>query len=214
MDQQPRPPDGISGDPRNGKLLRPPRRTNPIIWCGAILCVIFSLLLILAGIATLVIFLVVKPTHPIFDTTKANLNSIYIDSPENLNGDFTFLANFSNPNRKIDVRFESLDIGLYFYDRFIATQGLQAFSLKRGETRLELVHMVSSEVYLPPNLALELRKQVENNRIQYNIRGTFRLRASIGLSHFSYWLHGRCQVEMTGPPNGVLVARSCRTKKR
>ncbi|KAF8391705.1 hypothetical protein HHK36_024014 [Tetracentron sinense] len=194
-------------------LLRPPRRTNPITWCGAILCLIFSLFLILAGIVTLIIFLVIRPRYPLFDTTSASLNSIYLDSPEYFNGDFIFLANFSNPNRKIDITFEYLDIELYFFDRLIATQAIQPFTQRRGEARLESVHMVSSLVYLPPNLAMDLQKQVQSNRVKYNIRGTFRVRARLGVSHFSYWLYGRCQLEMTGPPNGVLVARSCRTKR-
>ncbi|XP_019052732.1 PREDICTED: uncharacterized protein At1g08160 isoform X1 [Nelumbo nucifera] len=171
VDQQTHPPELTSTKSRTATLLRPPRRTNPIIWCAAVLCLIFSLLLILAGIATLILFLVIKPRHPLFDTVGANLNSIYVDSPEYLNGDFAFLANFSNPNRKIDVRFEYLDIELYFFDRLIATQALQPFSQRRGETRLESVRMVSSEVYLPPNLAMELQKQVQNNRVVYNMPG-------------------------------------------
>ncbi|XP_043693065.1 uncharacterized protein LOC122643516 [Telopea speciosissima] len=116
-----------------------------------------------------------------------------------VNGDFIFLANFSNPNRKIDVRFEYLEIELYF-DRLIATQALQAFSLRAGDVRLDLVHMLTSEAYLPPNMAFEPRNQLQSNRIRYNIRGTIRVRFNLGLthiSHISYWLYGRCQVEMS-----------------
>ncbi|KAI3858690.1 hypothetical protein MKW92_031758 [Papaver armeniacum] len=193
-------------------LLRP-RRTNPIIWCGAFLCIIFSIILIVTVIAILIIFIAVKPKHPLFDATAVSLNSIYLDSPEYFNGDFTFLANFSNPNRKIDIRFEYLDIELYFHDRLLATRSLKPFTQRKGEARLEAIHMISSEVYLPLNLSTELRNQVQTNRVQYNIRGTFRVRASLGLTHFSYWLHGRCLLEMTGPPTGVLIARSCRTKR-
>ncbi|KAF6153847.1 hypothetical protein GIB67_001080 [Kingdonia uniflora] len=199
--------------PVKPKLLRPIRRTNPAIWICAVLCVIFSIFLILAGIATLVIFLVIKPKHPLFETTSASLNSIYLDSVEYLNCDFTILANFSNPNRKLDVRFEYVDIELYFYDSLIATQSIQPFTQRPGEARLGSVHLISSLVYLPLNLSMQLQKQVQSNSVRYNIRGTFRVRARLGVAHFSYWLYGRCQVEMSSPPNGVLVARSCRTKR-
>ncbi|GLU24027.1 hypothetical protein SLE2022_399960 [Rubroshorea leprosula] len=195
-------------------LLQPqPRRTKPVVWCGAILCLIFSLVLIFLGIATLIIFLAVKPRNPVFDTPNASLNTIYFDSPEYFNGDFVFLASFSNPNKKIDVRFEYIDIGLFFNDKLIATQSIQPFSQRRGEARLESVHLLSSLVYLPRNLAMELRKQVMSNRVQYNIRGTFKVRATLGRIHFSYWLHGTCQLEMTGPPTGALVSHTCRTKR-
>ncbi|CBI39848.3 unnamed protein product, partial [Vitis vinifera] len=138
---------------KQATLLRQPRRTNPMVWCCAILCLIFSLILIFFGIATLIIFLVIKPKTPLFDIPGVSLSSVYFDSPEYFNGDFTFLANFSNPNRKIN---------------FILYQA-----------------------WFPcPQIW-----------------------ANLGLTHFSYWLHGRCQLDMTGPPTGVLVTRSCRTKR-
>ncbi|KAJ6297681.1 hypothetical protein OIU76_018901 [Salix suchowensis] len=154
-----------------------------------------------------------SPYQPLFDIPNANLNSIYFDSPEYFNGDLTFLANFSNPNQKIYVRFEYVDIELYFSDRLIGTQALQPFTQRSRETRLESVHVISSLVYLPQNLAVELQKQVQSNKVHYNMRGTFKVRANLGLLHYSYWLHVRCEIEMTGPPTGVIVARSCKTKR-
>ena len=105
---------------------------------------------------------------------------------------FTFIANFSNPNKKLNVRFEYLVIELYFVDSFIVAQALQPFSQKQGDTRLVQVHLISSLVHLQPNHALRLQKQMQSNRVVYNVRGTFRVRVSLGLIHFSYWLHGRC----------------------
>nr|GMC74451.1 NDR1/HIN1-like protein 6 [Ipomoea batatas]GMC76367.1 NDR1/HIN1-like protein 6 [Ipomoea batatas]GME07520.1 NDR1/HIN1-like protein 6 [Ipomoea batatas] len=196
-------------------VLRPPRRkTNPMVWCGAILCLIFSLLLIFFGVATLIIFLAVKPRTPAFDTPAASLNFVYLNSLQFLNGEFSFVANFSNPNRRLNVRFESLEVELFFSDSLIATQILQPFSQREGEVKLIPVHLISSLVYLPPNHALGLQRQVLSNRIVYNIRGTFKVRFDIiGLFHYSYWLHGTCQVEMTGPPNGVLITHTCKTKR-
>ncbi|CAL8998673.1 unnamed protein product [Prunus brigantina] len=205
--------DQVSSKSTKQPILRQPQRTKPLIWCCAIACLIFSLILIIFGIATLIIFLVVKPKTPLFDIPNASLNTIYFDSPEYFNGDFTFLANFSNPNRKIDIRFEYLDLELYFSDRLIATQSLGPFTQRPGEGRLGSVRLISSLVYLPENHAVALRTQVQNNRVNYNIRGTFKVRATLGMIHFSYWLHSRCQLQMTGPPTGVLVARSCKTKR-
>ncbi|WCJ32560.1 Late embryogenesis abundant (LEA) hydroxyproline-rich glycoprotein family [Euphorbia peplus] len=199
--------------PHNLKHTRHHHRTNPLVWFGAIICLIFSLVLIFFGIATLIIYLVIKPKNPVFDISNANLNSIYFDSPQYFNGDLTFLANISNPNQKIDVRFEQVDIELYFFDRLIGIQAPQPFTQRRKETRLGSVHVISSLVFLPLDLAAQLQRQVQNNKIIYNVRGTFKVRAMVGLIHYSYWLHSRCEIEMTGPPTGVLVARSCKTKR-
>ncbi|KAL8509752.1 hypothetical protein ACS0TY_016821 [Phlomoides rotata] len=199
--------------PREKPILPEPRRTNPIVWCGAILCLLFSLLLIFFGITTLIVFIAIKPKVPVFDTPQASLSVIYFDSPEFMNGDITFLANFSNPNKKLSVRFEYLYIELYFFESLIATQVLQPFSQRPGEERVIQVHLLSSLVYLPPKLALLLQKQEQRNRVVYNIKGTFRVRVKVGLIHYSYSMHGKCQMEMTSPPNGVLITHSCRTKR-
>lgn len=173
----------------------------------------FCLLIIFFGVTTLIMFLVIKPKYPSFDVPNASLNVIYFDSPENFNGDFTLLANFTNPNRKINIKYEYLDVELYFVDRLIAKQVLQPFNQRPGEARLEMIHFISSLVYLPPNPAIELQREVQSNRVKYNIRGTFRVTSKLGIAHFSYWLHARCQLEMTSPPTGVLVARNCITKR-
>ncbi|CAH9089214.1 unnamed protein product [Cuscuta europaea] len=188
-------------------------RTNPLVWCLAIFCLIFSLLLIFSGVVTLVIFLSIKPRTPVFDTPAGTLNFVYINSLQFLNGEISFLANFTNPNRSLNVRYESLEIELYFYDSLIATQFIEPFSGGKGEVKMVQVNLISSLVYLPPNHALGLQRQVMNNRVVFNIKAVFKVRVNMGPVHYSYWLHGRCQVEMTGPPNGFLTAHKCITKR-
>ncbi|KAF3773486.1 hypothetical protein EJ110_NYTH55207 [Nymphaea thermarum] len=192
-------------------LLRPPRRTNAVVWCFAIFCSIFSLLLVLGSVITLIVFLAVKPEHPSFDIANASLNSIYIDSLSLLNGELFILANFTNPTQRINVGFEYLNIELLFHGTLIAARAIKPFEQRSGGSRLQTIQMVSSEVPLPPMVSLELQRQVRNNRIQYEIRGNFKTRAGLGLSQITYWVNRQCLVELTSPPNGVLVGRSCRT---
>ncbi|KAJ0751411.1 putative Late embryogenesis abundant protein [Helianthus annuus] len=194
-------------------LLRKHRRTNPAVWCVAIICLIFCLLVIFFGIATLIIFLVVKPKTPILDTSHATLNVIYFDTPGHFNGDFTFIANFSNPNKKLNVKFEHAIMQLYFKDDVIATQSIQPFSQRSKETGVVVIHFISSLVTLPPSYAKELQTQVLSNKVLYSVRGTFKVRASWGAVHFSYWLHGWCELQMSSPPSGSLMARTCKTKR-
>ncbi|KAJ0965286.1 hypothetical protein J5N97_026424 [Dioscorea zingiberensis] len=198
---------------RRHGLLPSTRQTNPFIWCGAILGVILSLILIITGIIILIFFLFVKPKNPVFDIPSASLNTIVLDSPFYLNADLTFLANFSNPNHKMDALFEYVNIDLYFQNRIIAAQALPPFAERRGEAKFGSIHMISSEVYLPPEISMELQKQMRNNSIMFNIRGAFRVRVSFGIGHYTYWLYGRCQIELTNPPTGVLISKICRTKK-
>ncbi|KAG7541387.1 Late embryogenesis abundant protein LEA_2 subgroup [Arabidopsis thaliana x Arabidopsis arenosa] len=209
--------NGLDAEPRKDRvILRQPRssRTSLWIWCVAGLCFVFSLLLIFFAIATLIVFLAIRPRIPVFDIPNANLHTIYFDSPMFFNGDLSMLVNFTNPNKKIEVKFEKLRIELFFFNRLIAVQVVQPFSQKKRETRLEPIRLISSLVGLPVNHAVELKRQLENNKIEYEIRGTFKVRAHFGMIHYSYSLHGRCQLQMTGPPTGILISRNCTAKKR
>ncbi|KAI4306258.1 hypothetical protein L6164_029551 [Bauhinia variegata] len=211
----PEAPNSVTRKESRPPTLRGPKlqRTNPVVWCTAVLCLIFSLILILFGVATLIIFLTFKPRNPLFDIPNASLNAVYFDSPQYFNGDFILLANFSNPNRKMDVKFESSDIELFFLDRLISSQAIQPFTQRRRENRLQTVHFISSLVFLPQDVGVNLQRQVQSNKVEYNVRATFRVRVYLGLFHLRYWLHSRCQLEITGPPTGVLVARRCITKR-
>ncbi|KAK4278248.1 hypothetical protein QN277_016117 [Acacia crassicarpa] len=200
---------------RLSTTLRQPRvrRTNPAVWFAAVLCFIFSVVLIFFGIATLIIFLTIKPRNPTFDIPNASLNVVYFDSPEYLNGDFVLLVNFSNPNRKIHVKFQSGNIQLFFSDRVISSQAIQPFTQRGRETRLQSIHFISSLVFLPQDLGIKLQRQVQSNKVNCIVRATFRVSAIVGFIHMSFWIHSTCQIEMTGPPGGVEVTRTCITKR-
>ncbi|KAL1195257.1 NDR1/HIN1-like protein 10 [Cardamine amara subsp. amara] len=208
--------DGTDAKPLNEKMIHlrlRTTRTNPWIWCGAALCFIFSILLIVFGIATLILFLAVRPRTPVFDISNAKLNTIYFESPVYFNGDMLLLVNFTNPNKKLNVRFENLSVQLWFSDKMIATQGVLPFSQRNGRTRLEPIRLISNLVFLPVNHAVELKRQVMSNKIDYEIRSTFKVKAVLGIIHYSYWLHGSCQLQLTSPPSGGLVYRNCTTKR-
>uniref|UniRef100_A0A1J3HQB1 Protein YLS9 n=1 Tax=Noccaea caerulescens TaxID=107243 RepID=A0A1J3HQB1_NOCCA len=208
--------DGMESEPLNDTMILlqlRTTRTNPWIWCGAALCFIFSVLLIFFGIATLILFLAVRPRTPVFDISNAKLNTIYFESPVYFNGDVLLLVNFTNPNKKLDVRFENIYVELWFYNKSIARQGILPFSQRNGKTRLEPIRLISNLVFLPVNHALELRRQVVANKVDYEIRSTFKVKAVFGIIHYSYLLHGSCQLELSSPPTGSLVSRNCTTRR-
>ncbi|KAG5106303.1 hypothetical protein JHK82_043273 [Glycine max] len=63
------------------------------------------------------------------------------------------------------------------------------------------------------NVGFKLQRQVENNRVIYNARGTFKVRFNNGLVHLSYSLYSTCQIEMPTHPAGIVVPRQCITNR-
>ncbi|WOK96595.1 hypothetical protein Cni_G05302 [Canna indica] len=214
IDRRPHPPADEAAGRRPNKLsLRPrlqpvSRRTHPLAWIIAAFCTVFSIIIILSGLAVLTIYLVFRPKSPRFDIASVSLNAAYLDAGALLNADVTILTNFSNPNRKVDVSFGYLQLDLYFHGVMIATQGIGPFAARRGESTLRNVHMISSQVALPPKAAKAWTDGVAANRVAVKVVGSFRTRANLGrVLHLTYWLHSNCNIMVSAPPNGVLQFR-------
>ncbi|EPS69509.1 hypothetical protein M569_05261, partial [Genlisea aurea] len=189
-------------------ILRQPQRTSFVVWLAAILCMVLSVLLIVFAVTVLIVYLVLQPKDLVFDTPAASLSSMYFNSPQIINADLTFLANFSNPNSKLNVMFESVYVEVLFSDCLIASQAVDPFGEKPGESRFISLRL---QPHLPLSLAMDLQNEGLKNRIAIVIEGKFRVKFKLGVIQYSQSLRGNCQLEMTGPPNGFLVNHTCTT---
>nr|CAD1839158.1 unnamed protein product [Ananas comosus var. bracteatus] len=184
-----------------------------IMYCVAAFCIILSLAVILGGAAVLAIFLAYRPRGPRLDIPTATLNAAYLDSPgPSLNADLTFLANLSNPNRRIDLKFSYLQIDLYFQSTLIATQAVRPFAERRGESVLRNVDMLSSEVALPPDAANAWQNGTApgGDGVSLRLMGKFRTRMVIGgWLRYTYWARVHCDLMVGPPPAGALLGRQC-----
>ncbi|XP_077229457.1 uncharacterized protein At1g08160-like [Tasmannia lanceolata] len=172
-------------------------RTNRLTWFSAAFCMLFGIIVLLGGLAVLIVYLLFRPRSPHFDISTATLNAAYIDSGSLLNADITILANFTNPNKKIDISFDFLAIDLYYGNTLIATGPINPFSERRAQSKLANVHMIASQVHLPLKDSELLKNQMVNNSVLLEVRGSFRT-----WSNYGNFLHLRWVVN--GPRDGPM----------
>ncbi|XP_010320946.1 uncharacterized protein At1g08160 [Solanum lycopersicum] len=197
-------------------LVRVPtrRKTRPFAWLVAGFCALFWVMVIVAGLAILIIYLVFRPRNPKFDITSATLNAAYLDMGYLLNADITILANFTNPNKKGRVDFHYAILDLYHGGHLLASSYMDPFSTMSHESRFQDVHLVSSQVRLSLEQSQQLKKEVDNGRVKFEVKGLFRARSNLGsFLQYSYWLYAQCTIVVTSPPTGVLIGRKCTTKR-
>ncbi|GJR95055.1 hypothetical protein Tco_0267229 [Tanacetum coccineum] len=192
----------------------PPRKTKGLTWLVAICCVLFWIIIILGGLILLIIYLAYRPHYPKFDISSASLNVAYLDLGYLLNGDMTLLANFTNPNKKVNVEFRYMVVNLYFEGTLIAAKYVEPLSVSPRGYKLRDVHMVSSQVPFSRKHIAALNEQIRTDRIVFEAKSSLRTTSNLGgFFRYSYWLHGHCKFAVSGPPSGVLVAKSCVTKR-
>ncbi|KAL5998217.1 hypothetical protein ACLOJK_009155 [Asimina triloba] len=194
-----------------------PRKTGPCAWITAIFCTILWIIIIAGGLIVLIVYLKFRPRSPRFDVSSASLNAAYPDTGRSgtlLNADLTILANFSNPNKKVDVAFDYLVVDVYYGGTPISTTSVDPFGEIRRESKLASLHFVASQVALSAEAAAKLEKDIAADEVAFEVVGSFRTRSKLGkLLQFSYWLHGRCSIVIGAPPSGVLKSKKCRTKR-
>ncbi|XP_047963789.1 uncharacterized protein LOC125208250 [Salvia hispanica] len=213
-DSHTRPQHGRGG--RHPGFIHPPtsQRTRPLTWLVAAFCMLFWILVIVGGLIVLIVYLVFRPRSPWFDISTATINAAYLDMGYLLNADVTVLANFSNPNSKVKVDFSYVILDLYYDNNYLTTSYIKPFAVMRGESRFADVHMVGSQVKLSSKHSMQLQKQIEEGRVNLEIKGLFRARSKLGgIFHYSYWMYAHCQLVVTGPPTGVLLRKKCVTKR-
>ncbi|PIN01398.1 hypothetical protein CDL12_26092 [Handroanthus impetiginosus] len=190
------------------------QRTNPLAWLLAAFCVLFWIIIIVGGLIILIVYLVFRPRNPRFDISTATINAAYLDMGYLLNAEVTVLANFTNPNTKVHVDFSYVTLDLYYDRSFVATRYIEPFSVPRRESRFADVHLEASQVRLSMGQSLQLQRQMDSGRVNFEIRGFFKATSKLGgIFQYSYGLHAHCQIAVTGPPTGVLIGKKCVTRR-
>ena len=111
------------------------------------------------------------------------------------------------------MEFEKLYVEVWFVDTKIATQGILLFSLRNDKTRLGQIHLVLDSIVLPVKHMVELKKQVTSNRLDYEVISKFKVKVVLEFIHYSYWLKGSCQLQLTSPSAGGLLSRNYALQK-
>nr|GFA59909.1 RNA-directed DNA polymerase, eukaryota [Tanacetum cinerariifolium] len=96
----------------------------------------------------------------------------------------------------------------------IAAKYVEPLSVSPRGYKLRDVHMVSSQVPFSRKHVAALNEQIRTDRVVFEAKSSLRTTSNLGgFFRYSYWLHGHCKFAVSGPPSGVLVAKSCVTKR-
>ncbi|VFQ93220.1 unnamed protein product [Cuscuta campestris] len=181
------------------------KSTAPLVW-------LTCAFLIGVGLVIFVVYLVYRPRNLMFDISNANLNAVSLDMGNLLSVDLTLLANFTNPNARGSVEFKHSTVGLYHYGTPVASANILSFPLTHGEYKFQNVHLAGAQVGISSNQSSLISKQMEGGSVWFRVQGTFRT-SFVCVFKYSYLLHGYCTIVLTYPPPGVLIAKSCTTKR-
>nr|GMD74374.1 NDR1/HIN1-like protein 12 [Ipomoea batatas] len=195
------------------RVLEPERRTNPLIWCAALICTVLTIAVIITGFAVFVGYLVLRPKVPQMSVNSARLESIDYDMAGILAVKVSVVIAAQNDNARAHASFYKTSYALSFGGVKLAYLNAEAFDVPKNSSR-ELYYLVeSTPVPLSPEQGETVEAALRQRRVAFDLKGTSRTRWRIWmLGSVKFWLHLDCQLKL--PLDRTTLYPKCSTKSR
>ncbi|KAK9077860.1 hypothetical protein SSX86_006198 [Deinandra increscens subsp. villosa] len=173
------------------------RRTNPLIWCFAVVCAILAATIIIVGIIVIAGYLAIRPKFPLLYIHSARLDEAdYFPGQGVLDVRLTIIVKAENHNEKTHVSFYDTKLVLGYHGLSIAQLVAGPFDVAKNTSR-ELNYVVGSSripLDLPEQRLTEM--SLEKTKVMpFVLKGSSRTRWRVGpLGELKFWLHINCHM--------------------
>ncbi|OVA17927.1 Late embryogenesis abundant protein [Macleaya cordata] len=162
--------------PGSSTTQRTPAGRSSILRCIAITLLA---LIVIVGLTVLITWLVIRPKKLVYTVEAGKVEQFNIHY-NHLNATFDFVLRAYNPNKKVSVYYDSIDVSVSYDDQPIAYQTVQPFfQPRRNITRLEL-KPTGQAVPLQGSVSRDLRLEKSSGEIQFEVRVKARIRFKVG----------------------------------
>lgn len=153
------------------------KRTNLL----RLIAIIILALIILVGIAILIIWLVVKPKHLQYSLEDAAIHNFNLTNENHLYSNFDFTIRAYNPNSKVSLYYDSVEVSVRFEDQILATNAVQPFFQSHKNVTRMHVRLTSHDVALYESVPKDLRLERTSGDIELDVFIRARIRFKVGI---------------------------------
>lgn len=163
----------------NTAQARPPQPPSPRHHLLRCIAIALLTLIVLVGLAVLITWLIIKPKpfdYSVEDGSVHNFNLIN----NHLNATFDFVFRSHNPNRKISIYYDSIEVSVVYEDQTLAFNTIEPFyQPHRNVTRLG-VTLVAQNVALSGHSSMDLWHEKASRKLGLEVHVKARIRFKVG----------------------------------
>lgn len=194
-------------------VLGPERRTNPLIWCVAILCTCITLAVIVTGLVVFIGYMIVRPKVPQMSVISAKIDTFAYDMSNLLSIKVSIVINAQNDNVKAHSSFYETMYTLYFHDVKVAYLRADPFDVPKNSSIPLYYPVESASIALTSEEAANAEAVLSQKLVVLDLKGTSRTRWRVGIiGSVKFWLHLNCKLKL--PLDGSTIYPKCSTKSR
>ncbi|MED6134151.1 hypothetical protein PIB30_034679 [Stylosanthes scabra] len=137
-------------------------------------------LIILVGIAVLITWLVLRPKRLVYSVEDAAIHNFNLTDADHLNSNFYFTIRAYNPNRRVSVYYDSVEVSVRYEDQTLATNAVQPFF--QGHKNVTRLHasLSAQTVALFGNVPKDLKLERTSGDIELDVWIKARIRFKVG----------------------------------
>ncbi|XP_076907138.1 uncharacterized protein At1g08160-like [Bidens hawaiensis] len=162
-----KPPTQNAAGPTHSKLIR-------------IIAIVLLALIVLVGLTILIIWLTIKPKKLVYSIDDASINNYNMSNTNHLNATYNFILRAYNPNKKVSIYHDKVDIAVLYDDETISRGTIHPFHQpKRNATRFKL-NLASHDMSLPDVVARDLKTERSSGQVEMAVNLKARIRFKVG----------------------------------
>ncbi|XP_021835987.1 NDR1/HIN1-like protein 12 [Spinacia oleracea] len=191
------------------------RRTHPLIWCAAIICMFCTIIVIITGIVVFVGYLVIRPKIPFVSVMYAHLDKFDFSQAGVLNTEMNIVFKAENDNRQANASFSEFTYSLSFHGIQIARLRNLPFNVGQNNSATFNYDVKSYSIPLDPDHSSMAARSLQQNRISFVLTGHTRTRWKVGpLKSVKFWLPLHCELKFQDDGSTILPDSHCTTKSK
>ncbi|KAJ1379169.1 Late embryogenesis abundant protein [Sesbania bispinosa] len=155
-----------------------PKRSNLFL---RYIAMIILALIILVGIAVLIIWLVVRPKHLEYSVEDAAIHNFNLTDANHLYANFDFTIRAYNPNSKVSLYYDHVEVSVRYEDQTLATNAVQPFfQSHKNVTRLH-ARLTAQTVALYDSVPKDLKLEKSSGDIGLDVLIRAKIRFKVGV---------------------------------
>ncbi|KAI3688177.1 hypothetical protein L1987_81886 [Smallanthus sonchifolius] len=145
-----------------------------------IIAIVLLALIVLVGLTILIIWLTIKPKKLVYSIDDGSIHNYNLSNANHLNATYNFILRAYNPNKKVSVYYDKVDIVVLYDDDTISRGTIDPFHQpKRNATRFKL-NLASHDVSLREEVARDLKVERSSGRVEMVVNLRARIRFKVG----------------------------------
>jgi len=145
------------------------------------IAIIILALIIIVGLAVLISWLVVRPKNLQYSVEDASIHNFNLTDANHLYANFDFTIRSKNPNSKVSVYYDSIEVSVRYEDQTLATNAVQPFFQPHKNVTRMHARLTAQTVALYDSVPKDLKLERSSGDIALDVFIRARIRFKVGL---------------------------------